>query len=52
MDRYGRAGEEGSRSDPLIQWTSHGVESNRLSSIDSLVIIKGFCFEKMRVFFW
>nr|VDD53234.1 unnamed protein product [Brassica oleracea] len=28
MDRYGRAGEEGSRSDPLIQWTSHGVESN------------------------
>ncbi|KAH0851859.1 hypothetical protein HID58_094425 [Brassica napus] len=28
MDRYGRAGEEGSRSDPSIQWTSHGVESN------------------------
>ncbi|KAG5416458.1 hypothetical protein IGI04_004025 [Brassica rapa subsp. trilocularis] len=28
MDRYGRAGEEGSRSDPSIQWTSHGVETS------------------------
>ncbi|KAF3534642.1 hypothetical protein DY000_02043781 [Brassica cretica] len=27
MDRYGRASEEGSRSDPSIQWTSHGVET-------------------------
>ncbi|CAF2374024.1 hypothetical protein YC2023_006459 [Brassica napus] len=52
MDRYGRAGEEGSRSDPSIQWTSHGVESNGLSSIESLVIIKGFCFEKCVFFFW
>ncbi|KAF2542556.1 hypothetical protein F2Q68_00033135 [Brassica cretica] len=28
MDRYGRASEEGSRSDPSIQWTSHGVETS------------------------
>ncbi|KAJ4886084.1 Zinc finger CCCH domain-containing protein 34 [Raphanus sativus] len=28
MERYGRAGEEGSRSDPSIQWTSHGVEAS------------------------
>ncbi|KAF8051502.1 hypothetical protein N665_1715s0012 [Sinapis alba] len=28
MELYGRAGEEGSRSDPSIQWTSHGVEAS------------------------
>ncbi|KAF8093280.1 hypothetical protein N665_0385s0028 [Sinapis alba] len=27
MERYGRAGEEGSRSDPSIEWTSHGGET-------------------------
>ncbi|KAL0699388.1 hypothetical protein Bca4012_055510 [Brassica carinata] len=27
MERYGRVGEEGSRSDPSIDWTSHGGET-------------------------
>ncbi|CAA0381545.1 unnamed protein product [Arabidopsis thaliana] len=27
MERYGRPGEEGSRSDPSLEWTSHGGET-------------------------
>ncbi|CAN6809560.1 hypothetical protein Bca4012_003754 [Brassica carinata] len=27
MERYGRAGEEGSRSDPSVEWSSHGGET-------------------------
>ncbi|XP_018453161.1 zinc finger CCCH domain-containing protein 34 isoform X1 [Raphanus sativus] len=27
MKRYSRAGEEGPRSDPSIEWTSHGVQT-------------------------
>lgn len=27
MERYARAGEEGSRSDPSLEWTSHGGET-------------------------
>ncbi|KAG2318212.1 hypothetical protein Bca4012_069184 [Brassica carinata] len=33
MERFGRPGEEGSRSDPSIQWTSHGGETRLEASM-------------------
>ncbi|CAN7010060.1 hypothetical protein IGI04_011587 [Brassica rapa subsp. trilocularis] len=41
MERYGRAGEEGSRSDPSIEWSSHGGETRVEASMWRLGLTGG-----------
>uniref|UniRef100_A0A1J3IIP3 Zinc finger CCCH domain-containing protein 34 n=1 Tax=Noccaea caerulescens TaxID=107243 RepID=A0A1J3IIP3_NOCCA len=41
MERYGRAGDEGSRSDPSLEWTSHGGETGVEASMWRLGLSSG-----------
>ena len=52
MERYGRAGEEGSRSDPSIEWSSHGGETRVEGNVNAAPLIhRRILFLKMRVLF-